>query len=144
MIALANTSITEVQLSFFLAIVSYKMVLGLFWKAPEILRSPSAYCRGTQKGDVYAFGIILYEMLGRKGPFGTTAYEPKDIIELVKREPCEGEDCFRPDIELLLDCEIGCDDYVIQCMKDCWNENPETRPDFVTIRSKLKRMKEGK
>ncbi|XP_063921313.1 receptor-type guanylate cyclase Gyc76C-like isoform X1 [Zophobas morio] len=117
---------------------------SLFWKAPEILRSPSAYSRGTQKGDVYAFAIILYEILGRRGPFGTTGYEPKEIIDRVKREPLDGEECFRPDIGLLLDCEIGCDDYVIQCMKDCWTENPECRPDFATIRSRLKRMKDGK
>ncbi|EFA10586.2 receptor-type guanylate cyclase Gyc76C isoform X1 [Tribolium castaneum] len=117
---------------------------SLFWKAPEILRNPSAYCRGTQKGDVYAFAIILYEILGRKGPFGMTGFEPKEIIELVKREPIDGEESFRPDIDLLLDCEIGCDDYVLQCMKDCWAENPEARPDFAAIRSRLKRMKDGK
>ncbi|RZC33646.1 guanylate cyclase 32E [Asbolus verrucosus] len=117
---------------------------SLFWKAPEILRNPNAYCRGTQKGDVYAFAIILYEILGRKGPFGTTGYEPKDIIDLVKRVPFDGDECFRPDVDLLIDCEIGCDDYVIQCMKDCWTENPESRPDFATIRSRLKRMKDGK
>lgn len=52
-------------------------ISGLFWKAPEILRHPSAYIKGTQKGDVYAFAIILFEILGRKGPFGTTGYEPK-------------------------------------------------------------------
>jgi guanylate cyclase len=117
---------------------------SLFWKAPEILRNSSAYSRGTQKGDVYAFAIILYEILGRRGPFGTTGYEPRDIIELVKRVPAEGEECFRPDVDLLLDCEIGCDDYVIHCMKDCWAESPESRPDFAAIRSRLKRMKDGK
>jgi guanylate cyclase len=108
------------------------------------LRNSSAYSRGTQKGDVYAFAIILYEILGRRGPFGTTGYEPRDIIELVKRVPAEGEECFRPDVDLLLDCEIGCDDYVIHCMKDCWAESPESRPDFAAIRSRLKRMKDGK
>ncbi|XP_018562246.1 receptor-type guanylate cyclase Gyc76C isoform X2 [Anoplophora glabripennis] len=117
---------------------------SLFWKAPEILRNPSAYIKGTQKGDVYAFAIILFEILGRKGPFGTTGYEPKDIIELVKKIPLDGEEPFRPDIDVLLDSELGCDEYVLQCMKDCWAENPDLRPDFASIRSRLKRMKDGK
>lgn len=53
---------------------------SLFWKAPEFLRNPMAYIRGTQKGDVYAFAIILYEIIGRKGPFGVPGYEPKGKI----------------------------------------------------------------
>jgi guanylate cyclase len=58
---------------------------SLFWKAPEILRNSSAYSRGTQKGDVYAFAIILYEILGRRGPFGTTGYEPRGRSRPVER-----------------------------------------------------------
>ncbi|KAJ8964719.1 hypothetical protein NQ314_004684, partial [Rhamnusium bicolor] len=100
---------------------------SLFWKAPEILRRPSAYIKGTQKG-----------------PFGTTGYEPKDIIELVKSVPLDGEEPFRPDIDVLLDSEIGCDDYVLQCMKDCWAENPDVRPDFPIIRSRLKKNERRK
>ncbi|KAK4875863.1 hypothetical protein RN001_012285 [Aquatica leii] len=116
---------------------------NLFWKAPEILRNLSAYLRGTQKGDVYAFAIILYEIIGRRGPFGNTIYEPREIIDMVKRFPMEGEEPFRPDIDLLYDSEVN-SDYVIQCMKDCWSENPDLRPDFSTIRRRLKKMKEGK
>ncbi|XP_049824227.1 receptor-type guanylate cyclase Gyc76C-like isoform X2 [Aethina tumida] len=116
---------------------------SLFWKAPEILRDPNVYVRGSQKGDVYAFAIILYEIIGRKGPFGCT-YEPKDIIELVKKYPGEGEEPFRPNIDLLMDSDMGCDDYVLQVIKECWAENPDDRPEFAVIRSKLKRMKDGK
>lgn len=115
---------------------------SLFWKAPELLRDSSAI-RGTQKGDVYAFAIILYEIIGRKGPFGVTDIEPKIIHDLVK-DPVPGEEPFRPDINQLLDSEFGCGDYIIQCMKDCWAENPDLRPDFHTIRSRLKHMKDGK
>lgn len=46
------------------------------WKAPELLRDPSPPMRGSQKGDVYSFGIVLYEIIGRKGPWGETNYTP--------------------------------------------------------------------
>jgi len=42
--------------------------------APELLRDAYRPARGSQKGDVYSFGILLYEMIGRKGPWGDTAY----------------------------------------------------------------------
>ncbi|CAG9865362.1 unnamed protein product [Phyllotreta striolata] len=124
------------------SIGEYQYYTSMLWKAPEILRHPAAYKRGTQKADVYSFAIILYEVLGRRGPFGVTKYEPKDIIECVKKD---GQaDPFRPDIDALYDSEIGCDEYVLQCMKDCWSENPDERPDFVAVRTRLKRMKDGK
>ena len=44
--------------------------------------------RGTPKGDVYAFGIILYEIFGRtvdpvNGPYGETIYSNSEIVRLV-------------------------------------------------------------
>ena len=42
----------------------------LIWKAPELLRNLNRDPKGSQKGDVYSFALILYEMYGRKGPFG--------------------------------------------------------------------------
>lgn len=42
------------------------------WKAPELLRLATPPARGTQKGDVYSFGIVLFEIIGRNGPWGVT------------------------------------------------------------------------
>ncbi|XP_048479666.1 receptor-type guanylate cyclase Gyc76C isoform X2 [Plutella xylostella] len=117
---------------------------GLLWKSPELLRQlddPNGTVEGTQKGDVYAFGIILYEIIARRGPFGPTTLEPKDIVDRVKRPKSDGEDIFRPDTSLL---EGLTDDYVIACMRDCWAEDPSVRPDFPIIRSRLKKMKAGR
>lgn len=49
----------------------------LQWKAPELLRDPAAPLEGTQKADVYAFALILYEILTRQEAFGSYKMEPK-------------------------------------------------------------------
>ena len=37
------------------------------------------YNGGSQKGDVYSFALVLYEIMGRKGPWGNQNLSPKDI-----------------------------------------------------------------
>lgn len=110
---------------------NFRILSGQFWKAPELLRNPNIY--GSPKADVYAFAIILFEVIGRKGPFGQIGYEPKEIIELVKQIPDGDEEPFRPDVEYILE-SGNCADYIVNCLKECWHENPEVRPDFTTIR----------
>lgn len=114
----------------------YQYHWGQLWMAPELLRSPEVRC--TQKGDVYAFAIILYEIMGRQGPYSNfqrKEFTPKEILSRV-RDPC---DCYyRPDTSILV-----CQSYIICCISDCWNEKPEQRPDFRHIRNRLKNMRSG-
>lgn len=54
------------------------------WKAPELLRNPTML--GNQKTDVYAFAIILHEIIGKHGPFGidATSFKPEDVVDSIK------------------------------------------------------------
>ena len=69
------------------------------WRAPELLRGAGPL-RGTQKGDLYAFGIILFEIYGRSGPYGEEEITISEIIEQVTNPP-QGGPLTRPNIELL-------------------------------------------
>ena len=53
------------------------------WRAPELLRDRSAPLKGTQKADVYAFGIILFEIYGRSGGYLWNWGIPSSIQHLI-------------------------------------------------------------
>ena len=54
----------------------------MLYRAPELLRqSSNPFINGTQKADIYAFGIILFEIHGRRGPFGEVGLLPIDILD---------------------------------------------------------------
>lgn len=66
------------------------------WRAPELLRDSSMV--GNQKTDIYAFGIILHELIGRNGPFGIdgTSMKPEDVINSVRDPSCFSNDSNIP------------------------------------------------
>ena len=54
---------------------------------------------------------------------------------------------MRPNLEFLRDISADMDtelpEYVLQLMQSCWAEDPDVRPDFSTVRNRLKPMRQG-
>lgn len=90
------------------------------WMAPEIIMGK----KYTEKADVYAFGIILWEILTRLEP-----YEDKEpmqiVVEVVNND-------LRPTIP-----EQFKDASLVSLMKDCWDPDPNKRPTFNIICDRL-------
>ena len=91
---------------------------------------------GSQKGDVYSFALILYEMHGRKGPFGDLGLTNTEIL---RRVLYPGDNILRPQLDKLENCM----DFVKETLTLCWSEVPENRPDFKVVRNKLRPLRKG-
>lgn len=57
------------------------------WTAPELLRMSNPPPEGTQKADVYSFGIIMEEIIMREGVFYVKGcvYEPKGKCVIISK-----------------------------------------------------------
>ncbi|KPP78305.1 atrial natriuretic peptide receptor 1-like, partial [Scleropages formosus] len=110
---------------------------GKLWTAPELLRSDSPPPSGTQKSDIYSFGIILQEVALRKGAFYREGelLSPKEIVDRVVL----GEwPYFRPTI-----CLQSHSEELGQLMQRCWAEDPNDRPEFHHIKIFLRKHNRG-
>lgn len=119
-----------------LILLVFFWLLGLLWTSPELLRQKSPPVQGTQKGDVYSFGIIVNEIATRQGPFylGNNYISPKEIIERVKRGPAPCGTPFRPATN-----DLTFDD-LNNIMTKCWRENPMERPDFSELKTTIRKV----
>ncbi len=129
----------------------------LLWQAPELLRLREHHRRhcnneadldrtsrreelfGTQKADVYAFGIILHEIVARKGPWGISlaSMSRSDIVDIVEDLLDPLKERRPPTVDL------DCEDFIVKVMRSCWAESPTERPDFNVVRHGLKPMQDG-
>ncbi|KAL6457541.1 hypothetical protein MHYP_G00345040 [Metynnis hypsauchen] len=107
------------------------------WTAPELLRDENRPPCGTQKGDVYSFGIILQELALLKGVFYLDGppVSPKEIVERV----AEGR---WPYLRPLL-CSQSHSEELGQLMQRCWSEDVNERPDFHQIKVLLHKHNRG-
>uniref|UniRef100_A0A8C8DJ53 Guanylate cyclase n=1 Tax=Oryzias sinensis TaxID=183150 RepID=A0A8C8DJ53_9TELE len=97
------------------------------WTAPEHLRKDGI----SQKGDVYSYAIIAHEIVTRKPPFYTQYCS--DSAEKMYRVqyPRNNNNYFRP--ELNFEGASDRETEVYMLIKNCWDEDPERRPDFKKI-----------
>lgn len=86
------------------------------WMGPEVLQGLPT----DEKSDVYAFGIVLWELLTRKPPFA----HHNDIKTFMKAIVEKGE---RPPIP------EGTLPSLKELMENCWHANPVKRPSFAEI-----------
>ncbi|PIK55731.1 putative atrial natriuretic peptide receptor 1-like [Apostichopus japonicus] len=110
------------------------------WTSPELLRQELPV-KGSVKGDVYSFGIMIHEIMTRTIPYSNFQTSAKFIIRRVmKRE----EPPFRPDTgqeESIEKGSILAD--LVDLKRLCWEELPEHRPDFTGVRQRLRSMQKG-
>jgi tRNA A-37 threonylcarbamoyl transferase component Bud32 len=92
------------------------------WMAPESLRS-QLY---SDKTDVWAFGVLLWEIVAKKDPFAGT-----QLIDLAIKIR-EGLTLPIPD---------DCPEVFKRIMNQCWEFNPEDRPSMSVILAELDEYK---
>jgi len=97
-----------------------------FWMAPELLMGHA----NTTASDVYAFGVVLFEVYSREDPYlGEDAEEVlrqvADLSAPTQKRPRLPEEMPAA---------------VIQLMKDCWDKKPELRPPFDEIERRLRAL----
>ncbi|NXA15465.1 GUC2F cyclase, partial [Sapayoa aenigma] len=107
----------------------------LLWTAPELLRDPDMCRKGTFKGDIYSFAIILQEVVARGPPYCTSELSAEEIIKKVKKPPPLCRPNIAPEVAPLT---------CLQVMKQCWAEAPERRPTFEEVFHKFKTINKGK
>ncbi|XP_055329527.1 atrial natriuretic peptide receptor 1-like [Paramacrobiotus metropolitanus] len=109
----------------------------LFWRAPELLKLQMPI-RGTQKGDVYSFAIILQQIILRCGPYespGNTVQLTDAPFELLT----EIARCTSPPIRPPVP-RASCSADLFALMENCWSEFAINRPTFQKIKETIRRI----
>lgn len=93
-----------------------KSVGTSYWMAPELFEPTSTY---SNKIDVYAYGIILWEIVSGQAPYG--GMDPLQVATEVLYEE------RRPEIP------PNTPQPLADLMKRCWDQSPDLRPTFAEI-----------
>ncbi|KAJ4934013.1 hypothetical protein JOQ06_006821 [Pogonophryne albipinna] len=89
------------------------------WSAPESI----SHGKFSNKSDVWSFGVLLYEII----TYGGTPY-PAFNNQEVYEQVSNGYRMSAPS---------NCPNLLYQIMLQCWSFEPDDRPDFKTVKTKL-------
>ena len=89
------------------------------YMAPELLDSNTF----TEKTDVYAYGMIVFEVLTGDNPWRGLNQMQIMMQVCIKKE--------RPTIDVDAPADL------VALMRRCWDHEPDARPDFATIKAEL-------
>ena len=97
--------------------INFKDIKGVMpYLAPELLTGHGSYSQAT---DVYAFGIIMWEISSHEKPFGEVDHDLQLALSIVKG--------LRPEIT------EDTPPFYRDLMQKCWNPDPTTRPTAQEI-----------
>ena len=102
------------------------------WLAPEIMKKEQY----TEKADVFSFGIIMWELVGREKPFDEYEIARSSFTYQLEDEIIGG---LRPTIPK----DKICPPAYVQLMESCWNSDPKARPQFEEICKQINRLRES-
>jgi serine/threonine protein kinase len=105
------------------AIQSSSTALSLWYSPPELL--DNCWSKKTPAGDVYAFGIILFEIFTGQHPGGGVAQ-----YDVVLKNVLEGRRPVVPD-------DVQLPQGVQQLMSSCWDADPDARPSFDEAKHRI-------
>ncbi|KAK3126144.1 hypothetical protein QOZ80_7AG0552300 [Eleusine coracana subsp. coracana] len=108
-------------------LVSGGMRGTLPWMAPELLTMSGT--KVTEKIDVYSFGIVMWEILTGEDPYDGMHYGGVigGILSNTLRPPVPG----------------SCNPEWRRLMEQCWSTDPERRPSFTEVASRLRAILEA-
>ncbi|KAK3705058.1 hypothetical protein QZH41_009322, partial [Actinostola sp. cb2023] len=105
----------------------------MLWCAPENIHNNRVDLRGSQKGDVYSYGIILQEIAMRAPPYCMCT--DMNCREIVQKVSAREDPPFRPVVPV-----DACNTELHSLMQECWDEDPDNRLHFSKILDKLRKV----
>uniref|UniRef100_A0A8R1DGW6 Guanylate cyclase n=2 Tax=Caenorhabditis japonica TaxID=281687 RepID=A0A8R1DGW6_CAEJA len=105
-------------------------------QAPEIIReivTTKVIPQGTQTADIYALGMVLYQILFRVEPFHERNKSINKLMEMLAMAN-DDDQLIRPTFPSSTTGE-GYNLQLLSCIEACWLEIPEMRPPIKKVRT---------